>query len=305
MLSWQAVVLGIVEGITEFLPVSSTGHLILTQRILGLPDDDAWHAYAICIQAGAIAAVFGLYWPRVRQMFSGLAYAICIQAGAIAAVFGLYWRVRQISAGRAGRHRDGVRLLVKLAIAFVPAVVIGLLFEKKIDQYLFGLKPVVAAWLIGGLAIVCVTRLRAGAVAAQGKSVEQIEWKNALAIGLWQCLALWPGTSRSLATIAGGLAVGLALPAAVEFSLLLGLVTLLAATAHKALGHGTQMLDAYGGLNIALGFLVAFVAAWSSVRWMVGYLKRRLADLHRRRRLREAAALDDGQHVLDLTQIHR
>jgi undecaprenyl-diphosphatase len=241
---WQACVLGVVEGITEYLPVSSTGHLILAQRALGLPNDSASHAFAICIQSGAIAAVLGIFATRVRRIASGFF----------------------------GRDRDGLRLGLLVGAAFVPAAIMGLLFEDTIDEHLFGLWPVVAAWFVGGVALLCIPRLRAG-TALGGLALEQLTLRSAVLIGAFQCLALWPGTSRSLATIAGALFVGLSMSAAVEFSLLLGLVTLLAATGHKALGHGSEMLAQYGVLNLCLGFLVAAVSAAIAVKWMVGYLK--------------------------------
>ena len=239
----DAAVLGVVEGVTEYLPVSSTGHLILAQRALGLPASEAANAYAIVIQAGAIAAVLLLYRDRVRSMVQGAL----------------------------GRDAAGLRLLVAVAVAFVPAAVVGLLFNDWIEERLFGLWPVVAAWFVGGVAILAFTR--------RGRAPGRLElvdltWRMALLIGLAQCLALWPGTSRSLVTIVGGLAVGLSVTAAVEFSFLLGLVTLTAATAYKALDSGAVMLEAYGVPVIVVGFLTATVSAALAVRWLVHWLTR-------------------------------
>lgn len=236
----QALILGIVEGVTEFLPVSSTGHLLLAQRALGIERSEAADAYAICIQAGAIVAVLALYRQRIVQILRGV--------------------IGQDPAGR--------KLLIHLVIAFVPAVVLGLLFEKKIDVVLFGLWPVVAAWAMGGVAILALRKRRGGS-----RGLTDIDARTALLIGLAQCLALWPGTSRSLATILGALVLGLSMPAAVEFSFLLGLETLGAATAYKALKHGPEMLDAYGMGPILLGFVAAAVAAFVSVKWLVGWLQ--------------------------------
>jgi len=246
MNAWQAIILGIVEGVSEFLPISSTGHLILAQRWLGLANDEAARSYAVCIQAGAILAVLAIYMPRVREMARGV-----------------------FRADPAGR-----RLAAHIVIAFLPAAIVGVALEKKIDQYLFGLWPVVASWFVGGVAILAVARLRKPVREGIG-DIDAIDGKTALAIGCWQCLALWPGTSRSLVTIAGGVIGGLTLAAAVEFSLVLGLVTLLAATAFKALHGGRAMLAEYGLFAALLGFAVAALAAWVSVRWMVGYLNRR------------------------------
>jgi undecaprenyl-diphosphatase len=238
---WQALVLGLVEGLTEYLPVSSTGHLILTERLLGLPDSAAVHAYAICIQAGAILAVLGLYRKRW----------ISVVRGAV------------------GRDSGGTRMLLLLAAAFVPAAVAGVLLDDWIDAHLFGLKPVAWAWIAGALVIFAIgKRLR-----RTGAPIEQLAIAQAALIGAFQCLALWPGTSRSLATIVGGLAVGLSLAAAVEFSFLLGMVTLLAATAWKALHLGPEMLAQLGAAPIVVGLVVAWLAAVVSVRWMVGWLQ--------------------------------
>ncbi len=235
----QALILGIVEGVTEFLPVSSTGHLLLTERMLGIDRTEAADAYVIAIQAGAIVAVLGLYRERMVQLLRGIA----------------------------GRDEAGRRLLVQLVIAFVPAAVLGLLLEKKIDEVLFGLWPVVAAWAIGGGAIL-LFRGRGGA-----RTLMDVDVRTALLIGLAQCLALWPGTSRSLVTILAALALGLSMPAAVEFSFLLGLETLGAATAYKTLKHGSEMLHAFGPAPIALGFVAAAISAAISVKWLVGWLQ--------------------------------
>lgn len=247
MEGWQAALLGLVEGLTEYLPVSSTGHLILVQRALGLEASAAHNAFAICIQAGAIAAVALLYRERLLQMLRGLA----------------------------GSDPAGRRLFLRVIAAFVPAAVLGKLFDEKIEELLFGLWPVVTAWALGGLVILFVARRRASVDPLRGKPLEELSLGGAVVIGLVQCLAMWPGTSRSLATILGGLGLGLALPAALEFSFLLGLVTLSAATAYKGLKDGSTMVNELGLSAIAIGFVVAAASAWASVRWMVGYLERR------------------------------
>lgn len=242
---WQSALLGVVEGLTEFLPVSSTSHLLLTQRLLGQTQDEAANAYIICIQAGAIAAVVGLYARHLRAMVLGVL----------------------------GRDLLGRNLSLNVIAGFVPAAVIGGLFDKKIERYLFGLWPVVAAWFIGGVLIVALhKRLAPG---RPGRSLSALTVRDAVLIGLAQCVAMWPGTSRSLATILAGLAVGLEMSAAVEFSFLLGLVTLSAATAVKLLKSGAVMFQTYGAASISLGFALAAVSAFVAVRWMVGWLQRR------------------------------
>lgn len=250
--NFQALILGLVEGLTEYLPVSSTGHLLLAQRWMGIESSTASDAFAISIQGGAILAVLGLYRARVAQMALGLA----------------------------GRDPQGLRLLLNLVAAFVPAAVLGLLLEKPIKKYLFGgdewgLWPVVAAWFLGGLAILAVSfvRKKRGASPTTGLDLAQLTIRMAVIVGVAQCLAMWPGVSRSLITIVGGVMVGLSLPAAVELSFLLGVLTLGAATAYDALKHGSEMLATYGPVPLLIGFGAAWLSAVLAVKWMVGYLK--------------------------------
>ncbi|MBL4699726.1 MAG: undecaprenyl-diphosphate phosphatase, partial [Phycisphaeraceae bacterium] len=179
---WQAIILGIVEGLTEYLPVSSTGHLILTAWLLGLSDDpvkwDATYAFNIVIQIGAIAAVLGLYRVRVLQMCKGLV-----------------GKVDPATTGNPGR-----KLALNLILAFVPAAVLGPLLDNKIETYLNGPWPVVGALLIGGVAMVLLGKhLRKDH--DKRFSIDDITWKIALLIGIGQCFAMWPGTSRSMMTI--------------------------------------------------------------------------------------------------------
>lgn len=242
---WQSVLLGIVEGVTEFLPVSSTAHLLLTQRLLGMRGEAA-NAYAISIQGGAIVAVLAIYRARVGAMI----------------------------AGALGQSVEGRHVLRNVLVAFLPAAVLGKLFDKAIERHLLGLWPVVAAWLVGGALILFVDR-RAHRAARHGASLADLTPRTAALIGLAQCVAMWPGTSRSLATIVAGVLLGLELGAAVEFSFLLGLVTLSAAAGYKLLKGGAAMLHDYGALNIAVGFAVATLSAAASVRWMLSWLQRR------------------------------
>ena len=250
--NFQALILGLVEGLTEYLPVSSTGHLLLAQRLMGIDSSTASDAFAICIQAGAILAVLGIYRQRVAQMVMGAV----------------------------GRNEAGQRLLINLLSAFVPAAVLGLLLEKPIKKYLvggdeWGLWPVVAAWFAGGMAILVVSlaRRRRGTSPTTGFDLEHLTVRMALIVGLAQCIAMWPGVSRSLITIVGGVLVGLSLPAAVELSFLLGVITLTAATAYDALKHGPEMLATYGATPLLIGFGAAWLSAVLAVKWMVGYLK--------------------------------
>jgi undecaprenyl-diphosphatase len=240
----QALILGLVEGITEYLPVSSTGHLLIAQRLLGIEASAAANGYAIAIQAGAILAVLGTYWKRVLGMLQGVV----------------------------GRNPDGLHLAICIIAAFVPAAILGVLFDDVIEAKLFGVKPVIAAWVVGGIVILALTRW----VQARrtGRDLSHLRWQAAILIGLAQALAMWPGTSRSLVTILGGLAVGLSLAAAVEFAFLLGVLTLTAATAYTVVKGGDGMVNAYGWPALLAGFVAAWISAALAVKWMVAWLNR-------------------------------
>ena len=245
---WQAIVLGVVEGVTEYLPVSSTGHLIVTQRLMGIGTEtpaqkDAADAFAICIQAGAILAVLGLYFPSVRRMCLGLL----------------------------GRDPDGLKLALALITAFLPALVLGVLLNKAIKAALFGMWPVIFAWIVGGIVILLVARKPKPSTEDPG-SLPTPDLRQALLIGCFQCVAMWPGTSRSLMAIVGGIVVGLGMRRAVEFSFLLGVLTLGAATAKDGLEYGPLMLETYGLPALVAGAVAAFVSAVFAVKWLVGYL---------------------------------
>ncbi len=246
---FEAIILGIIEGLTEYLPVSSTGHLVVTMRLMDIgigENKDAADAFSIAIQGGAILAVLGLYWPRVIQMIKGLL----------------------------GKDALGLKLVIALAAGFLPAAVIGLALNDLIKQHLFGLQPTVFAWIVGGIGILFFAKSRKGKSADEGIDLADITWKMALIIGFAQCVAMWPGTSRSLMTIIGGLCVGLSLRSAIEFSFLLGVVTLGAATAYDSLKYGEIMLTEFGPLNLILGSVFAFISAAIAVKWMVDYLNK-------------------------------
>lgn len=241
----EALLLGVVEGLTEFLPVSSTGHLLLAERALGLPRTAALDAFTVVVQVGAILAVLGLYRGRVAAGVQGLL----------------------------GRDAQGRRLVVHLVLAFLPAALAGLLLEASIERHLFGLWPVVVAWALGGVLLLALApRLEARRAGRLGGGLEALRPAGALGIGLAQCLALAPGTSRSLVTLLGGLLVGLSLPAAVEFSFLLGVVTLSAAAGHKLLHQGPGLLAEVGlgavGLGLLAAGLSAAVAVGALTRWV-------------------------------------
>lgn len=243
----DSIILGIVEGLTEYLPVSSTGHLIITSALLNLPHEESQKAFEVCIQGGAILAVFSLYFQRIKSIVLGLL----------------------------GKNPAGLRLFRNLVIAFIPAAIIGLSIGDIIKEYLFGIWPVIVAWVVGGAGILIYTRSREKeGKGSSGLDLDELTAGKALSIGLIQCIAMWPGTSRSLMTILGGMFVGLSLAAAVEFSFILGFVTLGAATCHDAVKHGSAMLADFGATPLILGTLASWLSAVIAVKWMVGYLQK-------------------------------
>lgn len=250
---WQALILGIVEGVTEYLPVSSTGHLILTAWLLGFADDPAaWEAvgtFNIVIQAGAIAAVAGLYWPRIKQMTLGLL----------------------------GRDAIGLRLAVNLIIAFLPAAMLGPLLHSRIEESLFRVWPVIGALFVGAWLMLAVARshkLNRPRMHGADRAIDHMQWQTALLIGFGQCIAMWPGTSRSMMTIVTAMILGMRAKDAAEFSFLLGLITLTGATVYQAGSGGAQMLDQFGLAPLLIGFAAATISAAFAVKWLVGFLTR-------------------------------
>jgi undecaprenyl-diphosphatase len=258
----QALVLGLVEGITEYLPVSSTGHLIIASALMGLDKTHEQKAavdtFNIVIQGGAILAVLGLYFPRVLQMCRGMI----------------------------GRDKDGLALALRIIVAFLPAAVLGVLLNDTIEALLFNTPSVLTALALGGVFMIALDakRLRqhrnpaTDASTDLGPDLHEISMAKAVAIGLLQCVAMVPGTSRSMMTIAGGVLVGLHPRRAAEFSFLLGLPTLGGAcvfSLYKTLtGDGPNMFEVIGWTPIAIGLLVATVSAAFAVRWLVGFLNR-------------------------------
>jgi undecaprenyl-diphosphatase len=262
---WQAFILGVIEGITEYLPVSSTGHLLVAQHLMGIGTTGdqakaAADAFAVCIQGGAILAVLGLYWPRVRQMIRGVL----------------------------GMDPHGLKLAIAIIAGFMPAAVIGLLVSHWIKAHLFGMWPVIGAWILGGIAILATAWWRKrNPPRGDGLDLGHLTWQLALVIGLLQCVAMCPGTSRSLMTICGGLLVGLSVSAAVEYSFLLGVLTLTAATvkeagdkvygfgpAYETFFGGTKlMIHEYGTAPLLVGIVAAAVFAALAVKWLVSYLQ--------------------------------
>ena len=260
---FEAAVLGVVEGLTEFLPVSSTGHLILATVAMGMDwTDEGVKAFTIVIQAGALLAVVAHYREHVLAMIRGL--------------LGLL---------RGGMHgpesaadRAGLRLLTQLVVAFLPAMVVGLLANDFIKEKLFGPWPVIAALAAGGVAMIAVewwrgARARSGDAPHVARELNEMTVLAAFIIGCCQCLAMWPGTSRSMGTIVSALLLGFSPRAAAEFSFLLALPTLGAATVHDGYSDGGALLEASGWPGLIVGFIVSMVVAWLAVKGFLAWLK--------------------------------
>lgn len=246
MFWFDAVLLGVLEGLTEFLPVSSTGHLILLGAWLG-HQSEAAKTLDIVIQLGAVLAVIVYFRERLALTVRG--------------VF--------------RRDPDSLRLALALAVAFFPAAVVGLLFHKAIKAYLFGPGPVAVALIAGGFLMIGVESARRRRPDQGAPRLEDVTLQRALAIGVAQCFSLWPGASRSMATIVGGQLSGLSTAAAAEFSFLLAIPTLGAATVFDLAKNGSALLDAPGGAAaLVVGLAVAFGVALLVIAVFLRYLKR-------------------------------
>lgn len=242
----DALWLGIVEGLTEFLPVSSTGHLIVANRMLGLPET----ALTLGIQLGAISAILVLYW---RRLFAAVRSAVDPQ---------------QRAAG-------APNLLVQIVVAALPAAVLGVLLDDWLEAHLFSVGFVATTMAVGGALLWWLERhLRARVRSADvgAEALAAMSYRTAFLIGCWQCLSLLPGTSRSAATIAGGLLLGLSRPAAAEFSFLVGLPILYGACGLKLL-HDWEALTGALLLPMLVGTAVSFLSALVVVRPFVAFLR--------------------------------
>ncbi len=245
----KALIQGVVEGLTEFLPISSTGHLIVTGSLLNFHDEKA-KVFEIVIQAGAILAICWEYRQRIASTFSGLFSDPIAQ-----------------------------RFTLNLAIAFVPLAVLGLAFGKVIKSVLFQPVPVAMAFIVGGVIILFAERWYKARTSNQAPpptrsmidSVDEMTPMHAFKVGLAQCAALIPGTSRSGATIIGGLFFGLSRKCATEFSFFLAIPTLLAATAYQ-LWKERELLSAADIPMFAVGVVAAFISAFLCVRWLLRYI---------------------------------
>lgn len=246
---WEAIVIAIVEGLTEFLPVSSTGHMIITQNMLGVESTEFVKAFTVIIQFGAILSVVCLYWKRFFRLNHTPAPQGASSLRRLLHKFGFYW---------------------KLLVAFIPAALLGFLFSDKIDALLESVVVVAVMLVIGGIFMLFCDR-----IFSKGSEQTELTEKRAFLIGLFQCIAMIPGVSRSMATIVGGMAQKLTRKAAAEFSFFLAVPTMFAATAYKVL-----KLFLEGGTEIVVnnlpallvGNVVAFVVALLAIKFFISFV---------------------------------
>ena len=238
----KAAIMGIVEGLTEFLPISSTGHLILAGALLGFDDDKA-KVFDIAIQTGAILAVIIVYWQKIRDTVVALP-----------------------------TQKQAQRLALNVLIAFLPAVVMGLLFGKAIKAHLFTPVVVATTFIIGGFIILWAEKRQSNvATAARIQDADDMTFMDAVKVGLVQCLAMIPGTSRSGATIIGGMLLGLSRKAATDFSFYLAIPTLIGAGAYSLIKERALLSMADAPL-FGVGLLFSFISAWLCIRWLLKFI---------------------------------
>lgn len=236
----KAAVMGVVEGLTEFLPISSTGHLILAGSLLGGFETERGKVFEIAIQTGAIFAVILVYWQRLSTTVTQL-----------------------------GSSREAQRFVLNVLIGFLPAVVLGLAFGKTVKAHLFTPVIVASAFIVGGLIILWAERRPASSVRVS--SVDDMTPLDALKVGLVQCFAMIPGTSRSGSTIIGGMLMGLSRQAATDFSFFLGIPTLIGAGAYS-LYKERAFLSMADAPVFLVGLVFSFLSAWLCVRWLLRYV---------------------------------
>jgi len=273
----DAIILGVVEGVTEFLPISSTGHLIITTRLLGLESttplanaagEPLWHKPPTPANPAG---------EPLTLKLAADTYIVVIQIGAILAVLLLYYgQVHHMLLGLLGRDSAGLRLFRNLLCAFMPVAVVGLLASGWIERHLFSIGTVILALIIGSFLMLYAEyrRKRRSGIGREIRDPSDLYATQALAIGFIQCLALWPGMSRSMVTIVGGYFAGLSPTRAAEFSFLVGLPVLAGAAVVKGWRSGPAMIEVFGWGNVLLGIFVAAVSAAIAVKFLVTFLSR-------------------------------
>jgi undecaprenyl-diphosphatase len=232
----QSIIISIVEGLTEFIPISSTGHMIITEKLLGITENEFTKMFTIAIQLGAILAVVVLYWKKFFDF-------------------------------------KNLHFYFKLIIGVIPAIILGLLFSDKIDKLLESTTTVAVALLLGGIILIYIDKFFNHPVI---ESEKEVTYKNSFTIGIWQCLAMIPGVSRSAASIIGGMQQKLTRSAAAEFSFFLAVPTMVAATGYKLFKHFHEQ-GGFSGKEIkllAIGNVVAFIVAMLAIKFFIGFLKK-------------------------------
>jgi undecaprenyl-diphosphatase len=243
---FAAIILGFVQGLTEFLPVSSTGHLILVSTWLGLGENEAEKAFNVVVQGGTVLAVIWNYRKLLIEKTSPLIK----------------------------REPGALRFWLMLFVAFLPAAIVGLFLHQKIKDHLFGVQPVLWALLVGGVVMIVVERIYKKKQTDTVHDWSKFGFKRALGVGLVQCFALWPGTSRSMSTILGGRLMGLSGVQAAEFSFLLAIPTLSAATIFDLYKSWDVFAASNMWLMLAAGFLTAYIVALFVIRGFLAFLKK-------------------------------
>ncbi|WP_035301701.1 undecaprenyl-diphosphate phosphatase [Clostridium sp. DL-VIII] len=248
----KAIIMGIVEGLTEFIPVSSTGHLILTGSIINFKGDFA-DMFEVVIQLGAILAVVVLYWQKISDsVVDFFAYLF--------------------SKGRKGEV--GFRFGINIIIGSIPAMIFGFILHDKIKSLLFGAGPVVIAFFVGGILLIVIeNKFRKNKHAV--RDIDQITPIESLKIGFFQCLAMWPGMSRSASTIMGGWVAGLSTTVAAEYSFFLAIPAMVGSSALDLIKFDYSEMNMTNAIALAVGFIVAFVVALIVMRKFIDYLKKR------------------------------
>lgn len=233
----QSIIIAIVEGLTEFLPISSTGHMIIAEKLLAVPDNDYTKMFTVAIQLGAILAVVVLYWKKFFDF-------------------------------------KNIQFYIKLLVGVVPAIILGLLFSKQIDKLLDSTTTVAVSLFVGGIILLFVDKFFTNPTK---HSEKEVSFKNSIVIGIWQCLAMVPGVSRSAASIIGGMQQKLTRSAAAEFSFFLAVPTMLAATGYKLLKYYKETPGGFTGEDIkllAVGNIIAFAVAMLAIKFFINFLKK-------------------------------
>lgn len=265
----KVIILSIVEGVTEFLPVSSTGHLILVNQFVDLKPEAFSNAFMVIIQLGAILAVVAIYFDKLnpfsKKKLNGGGYPTSIES--------LSGRKKLINKSYYWfTQNKTVTLWLKIIVAAIPAAVLGVLFDDKIDELLFKPIPVAIALVTYGIVIIFMESKNKGKLNYKVEDVFQVTYKMALIIGFFQVLAMWPGTSRSAATIIGAMILGLNRKAAADFSFFLAIPTMLGATLLKIV-KTTGLTSSQWGL-IVLGFILSFFVAYVVIKKFLSYIQR-------------------------------